>query len=76
MIDLLNVKNWKPIEDAPLDKKTHVLLACFYGEKQELRTIDYGCFDFIEYSDWDGSAVHGWVTINDNDCEWTHFLIV
>lgn len=60
----------QPIATAPMDG-THVLL--FYEIDGEIRKIDHGCWEFLETSDSDGTAIYYWITINGSDMEWTHW---
>ena len=60
MADLVGFA-WRPIDTAP-KTKTMILLGNFY--EGQLRTIDYGCWEFIENNDWDGQAVFGWLSLD------------
>jgi hypothetical protein len=63
-------EQWQPIETAPMDG-TELLLCEF--RNGEFGTIEHGSWGFIERSDWDGTAVYGWLTDSGSIEEPTHW---
>jgi hypothetical protein len=63
---------WQPIETAPKDGTVMILLE--HRREYSSSTIDFGCFEFIENSDWDGAAVYGWMSNEGKIEEPTHWM--
>jgi hypothetical protein len=65
---------WQPIETAPMDGT--LLLLTVWSERDGYGEVDFGCWDFIENSDADGSPIYGWSSNFGRIEEPTHWMIV
>ena len=65
------VNAWKPIDTAPRNESPMILLARIVDG--EISAIDYGCWEWIENSDYDGAAIYDWSSLRgmEEPTHWT-----